>query len=242
MQNDRRFFQLRHFALKHYRSTMKAGTDAIILGAWAPVESKTKKILDVGTGCGILALMMAQKAKAKILAIDIDENSIIEADENFKASSWSDRLCARNISLQLLSKSGNNKFDFIISNPPFFQNCLLPSNEGFKKAKHNMHLSFDSFVSCAMQLLDEGGKIAVILPAESVHNFLILAEKERLFPERKLIIYPAEHKKSNRCAMVLSKNSMAEVISSELVIRKIDGDYTEDYKRLTHDFHAPGYL
>ena len=102
---------------------MKVSTDSVLLGAWAKV-SKAYKILDVGTGTGVIALMMAQKSNAKIFAIEIDENSVQQAKENFEKSKYSLQINLEKISLQEFSKKSRQKFDLIITNPPYFSNSL----------------------------------------------------------------------------------------------------------------------
>jgi len=242
MSEKRDFFCFRHFCVKHSNSTMKVGTDAMLLGAWVSVHKEVKSILDVGTGSGVLALMMAQKSTATITAIDIDESSVIEAHENFAASPWHDRLSAKVIAFQELIKNTSNKFDFIISNPPFYQNSLLPANQRKKIAKHTIYLSLQEFFQCANCILEKHGFLALIIPFSELEGCIKIAHDSGLFAVEKLIVFSSENKQANRMCILLSRNENEIVKTSKLVIRKSNGGYTDDYKKLTADFHSDGYL
>jgi len=215
---------------------MKVGTDAVMLGAWASCD-KPADILDIGTGCGILSLMMAQRFyKAKITAIDIHKESIKQAGENFEASTWINNLSAKNISLQYLAKEGKTIFDLILSNPPYFIDSLLPPDESKKIAKHTESLSYAELAEGASGLLRPAGRFALILPFEKKQLFVQLAKENKLFLSRELVITPIEGKIPNRVLLefTLEEN---ETEIDQLTIRKKSGEYTEDYKKFTRDFY-----
>ena len=129
---DTRPFHLKPFSLNHHRSTMKVGTDSMILGTWTSVEN-INSILDIGTGCGIVSLLLAARSNAQITAIDIDKESIEEASENFNQSPFKERMQSLQIDLNVFSNNTSRQFDLIVSNPPFFVNNLKPEDEKRKK-------------------------------------------------------------------------------------------------------------
>ena len=126
MPND--YFKFKQFTIHQDKCAMKVGTDGVLLGAWAECAN-AKGILDIGTGTGLIALMIAQRSNAKIDAVEIDETASKQAKENIKKSLWNDRIEILNISFQDFSKSTNEKYDLIVSNPPYFQNSLYAPDE-----------------------------------------------------------------------------------------------------------------
>lgn len=233
-------FRLKHFAVSHGSSTMKVGTDAFILGSWLKPGPGCKRILDVGTGCGIIALMLAQRSSAQIDAIDIDQPSVEEAKSNFKNSRWSSRLCA--IHAPITDFYPDEKYDLIVSNPPFFSNSLLPVSEKRQRAKHTTTFSPDEFVKKSENLLHSGGKLAFILPVEVSEMFTKTAIYFGFHIHELLKIIPKEGKPVNRLVVVLSLFGRSLPEEDTLVIRDKNGKYTADYKKLTADFHAEGYI
>jgi tRNA1Val (adenine37-N6)-methyltransferase len=242
MHPSRDIFTFRHFSLSHANATMKVGTDAMILGAWAPVAKNSARLLDVGTGSGVLALMLAQRSNARITAIDIDAESIKEAKVNFSNSLWAERLEAKQIALQEFSEKENEKFDCIISNPPFFQNSLLPGNDRYKFAKHTTSLTFGDFFSCSSRLLAGHGNLVVIIPFIDRQQIFNIAAKHQLYPKQTLTVFPTENKAPHRIIVSFYQESQSKVHSSEITVRKANDEYTGQYKQLTRDFHAEGYL
>lgn len=233
-------FRFKQFNISHTRSSMKVGTDAILLGSWTDV-SNTDTILDIGTGCGIVALMLAQKSMAMIDAIDIDMGSIDEAAANFNNSQWDNRLQAIHSSLLTYQENSTQKYDLIVSNPPYFQNSLLPATEKLKLAKHNITLSYGDLIQSTEKLLSPHGRLAVILPSVSVEHFIHKADKAKLFLSGQLIVYPSPVKAAKRMILVFGHTKLDKINSSGLILRNENGEYTEEYKELTGNFH-PGLL
>jgi tRNA1Val (adenine37-N6)-methyltransferase len=229
-------FKFRQFSISHANSSMKVGTDAILLGSWVDVSEATT-ILDIGTGCGIIALMLAQRSRANIDAIDIDKGSIEEAALNFKNSPWPDRLHAHHASLQSFLNDSSVKYDLIVSNPPYFQNSLLPAKENLKFAKHNLTLSYNELLRASAQLLNPNGRFVVILPQETTGHFIKLAETPKLFLHHQLIVFPTPKKAANRSILVFGLSTIDEKRFSSLIVRDENGFYSFDYKNLTKDFH-----
>lgn len=235
-------FRFKQFSVSHRQSTMKVGTDAVLLGALANVDENCKRVLDVGTGCGIIALMLAQRSSALIDAIDIDENSVIEARENFQHSPWSNRLNSIHSSFQDFSSSGVDLYDLIVSNPPFFQNSLLPKNERFILAKHNQQLNFGNFLHASARLLSPTGKLAIILPVNESEIFTQTAGSMNFFLTRCYAIIPVIGKVQNRKVMLFSKENDGNPICQEIMLRSGSGKFSDEYKLLTQDFHPDEYF
>ena len=229
-------FRFKQFTVNDERSSMKVGTDAVLLGAWAGNRIPST-ILDIGTGCGLIALMMAQRfTDAKITAIDIHERSVEQSGENFKASRWPENLSAELISLQELASGRANAFDLIISNPPFFSDSLLPPDPSKKIARHTETLSFQELVEGVNNLLKPGGHFALILPMESHKAFSHHATKKGFLKCRELEIIPVKGKKPNRILSEWTKEQ-EEAVFESLCIRKNTLEYTDEYKKLTEEFY-----
>jgi len=237
MKQPNEKFRFRQFEVSHHRSTMKVGTDAVVLGAWLEVAG-ARRILEIGTGCGIIALMLAQKTLATIDAIDVDEASANEAGENFAGSPWTDRLKSFHVSLNDFATDKTGIYDLIVSNPPFFQNSLLPPTKGRQLARHNVELTFNTFLSDSSRLLSREGKLAVILPCSEEEKFIEIAGKESLFLQSKLDIFPKPSKPKKRVILVFSSNKRENPNAVSIILRNENGHYSDDYKRITKDFHA----
>lgn len=215
---------------------MKVGTDAVLLGAWINPR-RSKSILDIGTGSGIIALMMAQKSDAKIEAIDIDFDSIQEANTNFNNSSWSNNLNAIHISLSDFAKQTNKKYDLILSNPPYYENSLKSALDKKNLSKHSTTLPHVELLSGVKKLLSNNGRFSVILPYGLMNSFINTSLIEGLFCNKKFIIYPTPKKPANRILMEFSLNRPSHLNEDELIIRNDLRNFTEEYKIFTRDFY-----
>ncbi|MBN1650899.1 MAG: methyltransferase [Bacteroidales bacterium] len=232
------YFQFKQFIVHHTYSTMKVGTDAVLLGSLITIPSEGK-ILEVGTGTGIISLMLAQRSSAEITAIDIHQASVWEARANFKASPWSNRLKALMISYQLYAAQGNPvRYDLIISNPPFFENDLKSSDKKRNLARHNDHLSYRDFLLASRYFINEQGKLAVILPVAEAENFIREAEQWQFYLERKIEIKPKPKKEANRLILSFGNQAPKTLKTEALTIRNNDDSYSEAYKKLTADFYV----
>lgn len=217
---------------------MKLGTDAVVLGAYVN-PYLAKNILDIGTGTGILALMMAQKSDAFIHAVEIDEVAALEAEFNFKQSKWLNRISLYSNSIQDFRREFPDvKFDFIITNPPYFVagNQFEIEDEKRRTARHTNTLSFEELAKIIAELLHEDGTIAMVLPVQEAELFIQIAETYLLFPKEILQVYPKRSKPFNRLVMLFSKQKQ-NIKKQELVIYNEDNSYTETYYELTKDFY-----
>lgn len=229
-------FHFKHFSLYHDRSTMKVGTDAVLLGAWAEVQP-TDWVLDIGTGCGILPLMLAQKGIAKVHAVDLDEASALEAAENFQASQWSRQLFAFHADIRKFTMQCT--YDLIISNPPFFINSYKSDTDRKNQTRHtDTSLSFVELASVVKRLLKPDGRFVLVLPERESHDFIPIAEKYHLFVHKCQQIIPMEGKEPNRVNLELRFGKPEMVQVTELVMRKADNSFTEAY----NDVVKPYYL
>ena len=211
---------------------MKVSTDACLLGALVDENLSPKNILDIGSGTGLLSLMMAQKfASAKIDAVEIEENAFQQTQENFSASLWKDRLQGRFSSIQNFAKENSSKkFDLIISNPPFFENDLLSPNKNVNTAKHSTALTLKELIDCSFELLNDNGVICLLLP---------FRRKEEIISHCATIIYL--HDKPERlvkcCVYVMQKKKSSKVEEEKLVLKNENGAYSDAFKKLMQPFY-----
>ena len=162
-------FRFKQFAVRQDRCPMKVGTDGVLLGAWAPVLPSDRRVLDIGTGTGLIALMMAQRMpQARIAGVDIDDVS--QARENADASPWGARLEFHRCPVQEFAAGG--AFDLIVSNPPYFVGSLTCPDAGRTAARHAVHLPFEALRDAVLRLLAPGGRFALILPSSEAERFL----------------------------------------------------------------------
>ena len=232
---DARPFHFKHFSLFHHRSTMKVGTDAVLLGRWVEV-SPTDAVLDIGTGCGIMPLMLAQKGALKIDAVEMDAASANEAEINFLASQWRDKL--RVYQSDVRDFATNEKYDLIISNPPFFINSYKSDTERKNLARHtDDSLSFAELCASASRLLRDDGRFAVVLPLTESVEFLKDAAKCGFYQSKRMEIVPVEGKEPNRVNLELKKMPSETILTTSFVIRGADGKFTAQYDEFLKDFY-----
>ena len=227
-------FKLKQFNLKQSDSMQKMGSDSMLLGA--SVEGTYKQILDVGTGTGILALMMAQKnTNANVTAIEPHGLSFNEAKFNFEQSQYSKRLEIANCKLQTFNTT--QKFDLIISNPPYYENSTLSHKNNRNSARHTIDLPIIEFYKYTSQLLAEKGKIHLIFPSDLQAKHLQFAKQFGLFP-KKIINVVKENKKIIRNIITFSFNEVSTIQTDDIIISLTNGKYSNKYIELTKDFYA----
>lgn len=228
-------FRFKQFSISDERSAMKIGTDGVLLGAWADVEGD-RRILDVGTGTGLIALMLAQRnADARIVGVDISHEAIEEASMNFAVSPWAGRLVA--CEGDVCSFESDEKYDHIVSNPPYFVDSLPSPDKLRTMARHTSSLMFDDLVSTAERLLRDEGRLSVILPADSAMQFRFAAFG-RLWLRRQTNVVTKDGDAPRRIMMefVLQEKPIMPRIAT-LMLRHKDNTYTEEYRHLTEDFY-----
>ncbi len=232
---DVRPFHFKHFSLFHHRSTMKVGTDAILLGRWVEVKP-TDLVLDIGTGCGLIPLMLSQKGVAHVDAVDIDVASVEEATRNFEASEWRDHLkayCADIVDFQT-----DKKYDLIVSNPPFFNRFSKCDSERKSRARHNdAGLSYATICREVCRLMKPEGRLAVVLPVDVSSDFMKTAERFGLYPHKRLTIIPLAGKEANRVNLELGFGKSDEIKEETFVIRGADSRFTPQYNAFLKDYY-----
>lgn len=229
-------FHFKEFVAEDSDCAMKIGTDSVILGAWADLQND-KLILDIGTGCGLLALMAAQRSNALVYAVEIDKPAYRQAVENFNNSSWSDRLACLNVDFAEYAAICRKKFDHLISNPPYFVQSLKSPVKSRTMARHDDELPLDMLMSCSSQLLNNNGKLSVIMPYSNREIILASAKEYNLWPWRICAISGIEGKAPLRIAIEFRKVHQNDMVEEHLNIRAIDHEYSKDYIELTRDFY-----
>jgi tRNA1Val (adenine37-N6)-methyltransferase len=227
-------FRFKQFSIKQNLCAMKVGTDGVLLGAWSKVPSGN--VLDVGSGSGLISLMVAQRnLNCEIDAIDIDQNAFLQTQQNVIASKWNSRIKVFNTSLQLFDTK--KIYELIISNPPFFNNAYKSIDLAKNTARHTDELPFKVFINSVINLLAPHGLFTLILPVNESLLFTELALKNNLHINRKCLVKPNYQKAPKRVLLEFSFSKI-ETIEEELIIEtEIRHHYTEEYRNLTKDFY-----
>ncbi len=215
---------------------MKVGTDGVLLGAWADCAN-AKRILDIGTGTGLIALMLAQRCNTAIEAIEIDEAAACQAIENIQQSPFANRITVSTISFQDFCKKNTSKYDLIVSNPPYFNRSLKPPAENRTAARHTDSLPFDILINGVKTLLARDGHFALILPTTEGEEFIVLAQKADLFCCEKVFVYPREGGTVKRLLLSFSFAKNDCKISNLVIETTGRHIYSDEYKNLTKDFY-----
>lgn len=240
---------------------MKVGTDGVLLGAWCSVDASQRRLLDAGTGTGVIALMLAQRSipQARIDALDIYANACMQCSSNVENSPWSDRVTIINKSLQEYSQAAGRTesraaaipnigslrtwakrpplYDHIVSNPPYFEEALLPPSQARSLARHTGSLPFADLAKCSSALLRAGGSLSVILPSSSASGFRSEAYDAGFSLRRLTEVSTKRGAPPKRVLMEFIKSEQAsEPDYGTLAISDADG-FTEEYIALTRDFY-----
>lgn len=240
-------FFFKKFTVRQIYSAMKVNTDSVLIGAWANLQnfnkSKLYRVIDIGTGTGIIALMIAQRLSEYgeffINAVEIDKASADEAENNFIDSPWSKFLQIHKNSFVDFVKSNNEKFDLIITNPPYFINSLKSDSLRKRVARHSdFTLSQADIAFYSSEIISQGGKLVIILPFEESEKFENTALGFGLFLNKRCYIKTTATKSPKRVLAEYSKLNVGPVIEEELVIQdEFSGDFTEAYKNLTKEYY-----
>ena len=222
------FFKFKQFTIWHDKCAMKVGTDGVLLGAWAPLGSR---ILDVGTGSGLIARMLMQRCpEAEVEGIDIDEAAVAQAKEN--------GVRAFQARLQDWKSDIGDCYDLIVSNPPYFQNSLKNPDRGRELARHTDSLGYEELIAHSARLLKEEGQLALILPDEAEEEIRNLAARYSLFPTHITRVYSKETKPARRVILAFSrKNSIVGLIEDSLVLEDEKGGRSAAYSKLCEEFY-----
>lgn len=230
------YFQFKQFKIIQEKSAMKVGTDGALLGAWADV-SGAKQILDIGTGTGLIALMLAQRSDAEVWGVEIEKNAAEEAEFNVRNSPWNDRVFIENKPFQDFVKECKNSFDVIVSNPPFFSNSYKNEEKNKAIARHNHLLPFSELVRGAKHVLNEKGSLAIVLPNIPALEFIEIAKQSNLYLQRLTMVQPKSTKESNRFLLEFGLNPGVLKEDNLIIYTDSSSDFTDMYKELTRDFY-----
>jgi tRNA1Val (adenine37-N6)-methyltransferase len=227
-------FRFKQFSVAQEKCAMKVNTDGVLLGAWADMDG-AESILDIGTGTGVIALMMAQRnANAIIDAIDIDRDAFAQSGENFLNSLWSERLYAHHVSLQ--DYFPEKKYDLIISNPPYFVDDFKTEDHQKNIAKHSVSLSYQELITGINRLLSDTSSASLVLPAFNLPLFESLASAESLFVIKLTEVIAVEGKSPYLVLIKLGRKQV-QYSKNNIVIQNKEGIFTKEYKELTKDFY-----
>lgn len=229
------YFQFKEFRVNQPNAAMKVGVDSVILGSWLKLDCP-RSVLDIGTGTGLLALMMAQRnIQSQVVAVEIDDKAIVDARHNFQESIFASRLDLVHASIQEFAMLTDRRFDLIVSNPPYFDAGNRSVNEARSTARHHDSLSLDELFETAEMLLTPTGSFALILPYDIKEKALAHAQNNTLFLTAALAIYPTPDKQPNRVVLQFKKESK-ECENEKLLVR-INGNYSPEYTQLTSGFY-----
>jgi len=235
MQDDKPF-RFKQFSVVQSRSSMKVGTDAVLLGSWAEVRG-AQRILDVGSGNGVIALICAQRNPTAVVhAIELDQGSVEDAAYNFLHAPWSNRMTIAAGDFLQFEPMGH--FDFVISNPPFFSQSIRASDPVRSKARHDDSLPADMFMRHTSALLSENGIVAVIIPFSQMKKWLSAGAEASLLPRRICHVYTLADRMASRVMIEFSVDYAGEPRMESLLIERRPGEFSEAYKELTHDFYT----
>ncbi|QRM90956.1 methyltransferase [Lacinutrix sp. WUR7] len=216
---------------------MKIGTDAVLLGAWTSVQQNPFAILDIGAGTGVLSLMLAQRSQAEVIdAMEIDEHAYEQCVDNFENAPWADRLFCYHAALDEFTEEIEDKYDLIISNPPFYSEDFKTESTQRDLARFSDAMPFHHLTESVASLLIEDGIFSVVIPFKEEANFIELASKVQLFPNRILHVKGSPTSEIKRSLLEFSFRE-SEIQKEELIIETTRHQYTKDYINLTKDFY-----
>ena len=235
------FFQFKQFKVYQDKTAMKIGTDAVLLGAWCSIKNKPNTILDIGSGTGVISLMLAQRCDAMTIdAVEIDENAYGQTVDNFENSEWGDRLFCYNASFKDFAKQMIEEeefYDLIVSNPPFYTDDFKTENDARNKARFTSSLSFEDLIKGVSQVLSKQGVFVVILPKKEEENFVLIANKNNLFLNRICYVKGNPNSEIKRSLLEFSFEEKKGLEIEDLIIETSRHKYTKEYVDLTKEFY-----
>ncbi|MEM6318659.1 MAG: methyltransferase [Bacteroidota bacterium] len=230
-------FQFKQFTVEQNDCAMKIGTDGVLLGAWCNVTD-AKKALDIGTGSGVIAIMLGQRCDATIHGIEIDESAFLQAKNNMANAVWSDRLTAQKGAIQDYAKLSREEYDLIVSNPPFFSGGTFSDNQDRNNVRHTIKLGHGDLLIAVRKLLSKDGKFCVILPLIEGLRFQEVAKQYALYCTKTTEVKSRPDGSVERLLMQFEKQATEHPIKDELVIYRQKGQaYSAEYIELTKDFY-----
>lgn len=231
-------FKFKQFQIRQDNTAMKVGTDGVLLGAWVAINEHVTSVLDIGTGTGLIALQIAQRSDCELIdALEIEPDAYEQAVANFENSDWADRLFCYHASLQEFTEEIDEKYDLIISNPPFYNATYKALETNRALARHTESLTFEELLHHAAKLLSKSGSCAFIIPFEKEENFLQTARQNNLFAKRITRVKGNVNTAIKRSLLQLSFENNTPII--ETIAIEIERHlYTETYKEIVQDFYV----
>lgn len=230
-------FRFKQFSVKQDQTAMKVGTDGVLLGSWTPLENNPYSILDIGTGTGLVALMLAQRSFAEqIDALEIEENAYEQAVGNFEESPWNDRLFCYHAGLDEFTEEIEDQYDLIVCNPPFFQSNNQIEDKARETARFYDILPFNELIESASLLLSDSGIFSVVIPFEEEENFISIAKEFGLFPFKITHVKGTPTSKIKRSLIAFSKEEK-EITFDVLTLEIERHYYTPEFTELVKDFY-----
>lgn len=230
-------FTFKQFFVAHDRCAMKVGTDGVLLGAWAPVE-QASRILDIGSGSGLIALMLAQRTSSAVVidAVELDLPAADQAKENFQGSPWTERLNIFAQDINVVAQTHPDHYDLIVSNPPYFESAVACRDEARNTARYTQTLTHSALLQCAEKLLMPQGVFCVVLPYDLGVTLEGNAHQQGWFTVRRLAVRDRPGKALNRLLLTLSRQP-GEFDFQELDLREREGVYSPAFRALITDFY-----
>ncbi len=233
---DCRPFFFKKFGMFHHRSTMRIGTDAVLFAQWVGVSS-SDNVLDIGTGSGIIPMILSQKGANSIDAVELDADSYEEAKLNFSISVWNEKLNVFNSDVRIFADEIDKKYDLIVSNPPFYASDVKPIKEKKVMARHVSTLSFRDLLQSAKKMMKDNSRFALVLPFYESRLFIKEAEQFGFNLQKEMQIIPIEGKESNRVNMQFVFGEVDVVETKCFTMRNKDYSYTEEYRGFLKDYY-----
>jgi len=232
------YFQFKHFLVNQDRCAMKVGTDSVLLGAWAPLLGNEKRIADLGTGTGILALIMAQRSNARVIAYESEADAASQASENFSVSPWSSRLECRCIRIQEVQE---DSFDLCIFNPPYFNRQLQSPNPVRNQVRHMNNQLPGEWMDACKRLLHRTGRICMIIPVQEENVWLEAALTEGFVLNRKILVSGQPDKTPLRVLLEFARQENETMYGTLVIQSRQRGVYTSDFKEITSSVYPDSY-
>jgi tRNA1Val (adenine37-N6)-methyltransferase len=228
-------FRFKQFSVTDDEASLKVGTDAVLLGAWVRIGD-ARRLLDVGTGSGVIAMMLAQRShpQAQVDAIDIQPNDVRQALRNVERSPWPDKITVVEGPVQQFNT--RKTYDLIVSNPPYFSGSLLPPDPLRTTARHDATLTYDDLLLSTKRLLTPHGRLGVIIPYLAADGFVKLAESHGLYPHRLTRFITREGKKPERALLEFGFTRIHHAIDY-LTLYASENQWSDEYRKLTGNFY-----
>jgi tRNA1Val (adenine37-N6)-methyltransferase len=231
------YFRFKEFTIHMDRCAMKVGTDGVLLGAWSDCSGK-ENVLDIGTGTGLIALMIAQREnKSRITAIELDEAAYIQAQENVLISPWKDRISVVHSSYQQFVKDCSDKFDLLVCNPPFFTQSFLSDDNERMMARHDSTLPLEELIRESKEIMAQNGSLAFVFPYDRDEDVKRVSEAHGFYIHKRLIVKPTIRKQPKRILYEIGPRKKTFQEQTLIIEDKGRHEYSDEYIALTKDFY-----